>query len=198
MCQYSAQDGFVNDWHFVHLGSRAVGGSGLLFTEATSISPEGRISPEDLGIWKDEHIPPLQRIVKFILAQNCVPAMQLAHAGRKASRSAPWKGSQLISPENGGWVTMGPSAIPNTDKEPPPAEMSREDITNSLQQWQDATARVQKAGFQLRANSFTFYDPRKFSKVFVNRKTKYVEMGVDKSTSTRSLFQVAYSVVVRG
>ena len=94
MCQYSSEDGFANDWHFVHLGSRAVGGAGLVFTEATAVTPEGRISPQDLGIWKDEHVEMLARIAKFIEQHGAAPGMQLAHAGRKASTSQPWKGNK--------------------------------------------------------------------------------------------------------
>src|SRR5260221_14526523 len=94
MCEYSSKDGFANDWHLVHLGSRAVGGAGLVFTEATAVSPEGRISPRDLGIWKDEHIPELKKIVDFIEKQGSIPGMQLAHAGRKASVTEPWNGDK--------------------------------------------------------------------------------------------------------
>ena len=96
MCEYSSVDGFVNDWHLVHLGSRAVGGAGLVFTEATAVSPEGRISPDDIGIWKDAHIEPLARIVRFVHEQGAVSGMQLAHAGRKASSEAPWRGGKQI------------------------------------------------------------------------------------------------------
>ena len=105
MCQYSSEDGFANDWHLVHLGSRAVGGAGLVFTEATAVSPKGRISPHDLGIWKDEHIPMLQKIAAFILQQGSVPGMQLAHAGRKASKTEPWNGDRMIPVSEGGSVT---------------------------------------------------------------------------------------------
>src|SRR5271170_4879483 len=109
MCEYSSEDGFANDWHFVQLGSRAVGGAGLVFTEATAVSPEGRISPHDLGIWKDEHIAPLKKITAFITQQGSVPGMQLAHAGRKASVTEPWNNDKLIPPSAGGWKTVGPS-----------------------------------------------------------------------------------------
>src|SRR5579872_5836041 len=102
MCQYSSEDGFANDWHFVHLGSRAIGGSALVFTEATAVSPEGRISPHDLGIWKDEHIAPLKKITQFIMQHGSVPGMQLAHAGRKASVTEPWNGDRLIPLSEGG------------------------------------------------------------------------------------------------
>src|ERR1700744_1598745 len=109
MCQYSAHDGVADDWHLVHLGSRAVGGAGLIFTEAAAVSPEGRISPHDLGIWKDEHIEGLRRIVKFVRAQGSEIGIQLAHAGRKASVSEPWNGGKLVSAD--GWQPVGPSAI---------------------------------------------------------------------------------------
>src|ERR1700743_1496975 len=103
MCQYSSEDGFANDWHFVHLGSRAVGGAAMIITEATSVSPEGRITPHDLGIWKDEHIESLRRITSFLKWQGCVPGMQLSHAGRKASTQVPWQGRGIIAVEDGGW-----------------------------------------------------------------------------------------------
>src|ERR1700744_6440201 len=112
MCQYSSEDGFANDWHFVHLGSRAIGGAALVFTEATAVSPEGRISPSDLGIWKDEHIAGLRRIVKFVRAQGSEIGIQLAHAGRKASTKEPWNGNLLVKPEDGGWQAVAPSALP--------------------------------------------------------------------------------------
>src|SRR5580704_752604 len=112
MCQYSSTDGHANDWHFVHLGSRAVGGAGLVLTEATAVLAEGRISPQDLGIWRDDHIEPLARIVRFIHEQGSVAGMQLAHAGRKASTYAPEKGYGRIPESEGGWNNVvGPSAL---------------------------------------------------------------------------------------
>src|ERR1700730_11618389 len=111
MCQYSSTDGFANDWHLVHLGSRAVGGAGLVFTEATAVSPEGRITTEDLGIWNDAHIEFLARIVNFLKSQGSVPGMQIAHAGRKGSTQKPWVGSSKLSAEEGAWVPDAPSAI---------------------------------------------------------------------------------------
>src|ERR1700753_4438634 len=108
MCQYSAHDGMADDWHLVHLGSRAVGGAGLILTEATAVSPEGRISPQDLGIWKDEHIEGLRRIVKFVRAQGSEIGIQLAHAGRKASTGEPWNGGGLVRPDDGGWEMVAP------------------------------------------------------------------------------------------
>src|SRR6478672_8963063 len=110
MCQYSSTDGFAHDWHLVHLGGFATGGAGLVFTEATAVLPEGRISPQDLGLWKDEHIPVLRRITDFVRAQGAVAGIQLAHAGRKASTQRPWEGSGTVSPDAGGWENvMAPS-----------------------------------------------------------------------------------------
>ena len=112
MCEYSSDDGFANDWHLVHLGSRAVGGAGLVLTEATAVSAEGRISPQDLGIWKDDHIDFLSRIVRFIHEQGSVAGMQLAHAGRKASTYRPWSGNGAVPVANGGWPdVLAPSAV---------------------------------------------------------------------------------------
>ena len=121
MCQYSSSDGFATDWHFVHLGSRAVGGASLVFTEAAAVTPEGRISPQDLGLWKDEHIPALARITRFIEEQGAVAGVQLAHAGRKASTARPWEGGRPVGPEAGGWrPVLGASAVPFDDGYPVP------------------------------------------------------------------------------
>ena len=103
MCEYSATDGFASDWHLVHLGSRAVGGASLVFTEASAVSAEGRISPQDLGIWKDDHVEFLSRITKFMRTQGAMPGMQLAHAGRKASTRPPWDKGPYLTPAEGGW-----------------------------------------------------------------------------------------------
>lgn len=149
MCQYSSTDGFANDWHLVHLGSRAVGGAALVFTEATAVSPEGRISPEDLGIWKDEHIPFLKKITAFMEEQGTVPGMQLAHAGRKASHAAPWIGGKTITPENGGWQTIAPSAVAFSQDEPVPTELSIAEINKIKTDFKTAAARALKAGFKI-------------------------------------------------
>ena len=125
MCEYSSVDGFVNDWHLVHLGSRAVGGAGLVFTEATAVSPEGRISPDDIGIWKDEHVEPLARIVRFLPEQGAVAGMQLAHAGRKASTYRPWSGNGKVDAFQGGWTNvLAPSAEPFAENYPEPIAMT--------------------------------------------------------------------------
>ncbi|MEO6820567.1 MAG: NADH:flavin oxidoreductase/NADH oxidase [Ginsengibacter sp.] len=149
MCQYSSVDGFANDWHLVHLGSYALGGSSLVFTEAAAISPEGRITPDDLGIWKDEHIEFLQRITIFIKSQNSIPGIQLAHAGRKASHSSPWKGHKYLGKEESGWQTVAPSAIPYRDDEPLPHEMTKEEIHQFVEDFKLATIRSIKAGFEV-------------------------------------------------
>ena len=149
MCQYSAEDGFANDWHLVHLGSHAVGGAALVFTEATAVSPEGRISPEDLGIWKDEHIEMLKRIVLFIEKQGAVPGMQLAHAGRKASHHSPWKGGKALTTAEGAWQTLAPSPIPFKEEEPTPKEMDKKDIQQLINDFRLAAVRATKAGFRI-------------------------------------------------
>ncbi len=149
MCEYSSEDGFANDWHLVHLGSRAVGGAGLIITEATAVSPEGRISPDDLGIWKDAHIEFLKRITSFITAQGAVPGIQLAHAGRKASHTSPWKGNLPLKAEEGAWTTMAPSAIPFKQGDPLPGEMSLADIEQLKKDFRDAAVRALQAGFKL-------------------------------------------------
>jgi len=149
MCQYSSIDGFATDWHLVHLGSRAIGGAALIITEATAVSPEGRISLQDLGIWKDDHIDFLKRIATFIDSHGAVPGMQLAHAGRKASHHVPWKGNKSLTVEEGAWQTFAPSAIPHTIGEPLPKAMTSEDIKKVKKDFVDATKRAIKAGFKV-------------------------------------------------
>src|SRR5262249_20144378 len=129
MCQYSSTNGHANDWHLVHLGSRAVGGAGLVLTEATAVLPEGRISPHDLGIWSDDHIGILKRIVTFIQERGGAAGMQLAHAGRKASTRRPWEGDGAVLEREGGWKNvMAPSAIPFTENYPMPHALTRDGI----------------------------------------------------------------------
>ena len=149
MCQYSAQDGFANDWHLVHLGSRAVGGAGLVIQEATAVSPEGRISPEDLGIWKDEQVPMLRRINDFIVAQGAVPGVQLAHAGRKASTYRPWSGNGTVPENNGGWPVVGPSPVAFADDYPHPAALDATGIRKVIADFRAAAQRALAAGFQV-------------------------------------------------
>lgn len=149
MCMYSSEDGFANDWHVVHLGTRAVGGAALVFTEATAVTPDGRISPQDLGIWKDEHIEKLKQITTFIESQGAVPGMQIAHAGRKSSETQPWNGSKPVPIEQGGWQTIAPSAVPYKEGLPVPREMSVDEIHEMVGKFRDAAARALKAGFKV-------------------------------------------------
>ena len=149
MCQYSSDDGFANDWHLVHLGSRAVGGAGLVLTEAAAISPEGRISPADLGIWKDEHVPMLKRITEFIEAQGSVPGIQLAHAGRKSSTEVSWKGGNPINEEQGGWRPIAPSALPFKAGHQVPIEMDHAAILKVIADFKAAAVRAFKGGFKV-------------------------------------------------
>lgn len=149
MCQYSAQDGFANDWHLVHLGSRATGGAALIIQEATSVSPEGRISPGDLGLWKDEHIEKLQSINQFIISHNAIPGIQLAHAGRKASAAIPWKGNIKLDETNGGWNTLAPSAVAFHSNEKTPIALDKNGIQKVISDFKSATKRALKAGFEV-------------------------------------------------
>jgi 2,4-dienoyl-CoA reductase-like NADH-dependent reductase (Old Yellow Enzyme family) len=150
MCQYSSRDGLANEWHIVHLGSRAVGGAGLVFTEATAVLPEGRISPQDLGIWSDDHIPMLRRIVSFIHEQGSVAGMQLAHAGRKASTRRPWEGDGTIPESEGGWKNVvAPSAIPFTQNYPTPHALTADGIREIVAAFAAASRRACDAGFRV-------------------------------------------------
>lgn len=147
MCEYSSVNGFANDWHMVHLGSRAVGGAGLVLTEAAAVLPEGRITPDDLGIWSDEHVEPLARIFSFVEAQGAVPGMQLAHAGRKASTSAPWKGGTPIGESDGGWRPIfAPSAVPFDEGYQVPQELDEEGIRRVAEAFARAAQRCLNAG----------------------------------------------------
>ncbi len=149
MCQYSSVDGFANDWHLVHLGSRAIGGAGLVMTEATAVSPEGRISPADLGIWKDEHIENLKKITAFILQHDSIPGIQLAHAGRKASHTEPWKGDKLTPVSQGGWKTVAPSNIPFSPETDIPESLTKVGILKVIEDFKTAAKRAFIAGFKV-------------------------------------------------
>jgi len=149
MCQYSSSDGFANEWHLVHLGSRAVGGAAVVMTEATGVSPEGRISPDDLGIWKDEHIPMLQTITEFILEHDAIPGIQLAHAGRKGSRTAPWKGDIHVPLSEGGWEPVAPSPIPFIAEYGIPKALTSEEIARVTEDFKSAAQRALTAGFRI-------------------------------------------------
>ncbi|MFZ1908040.1 MAG: NADH:flavin oxidoreductase/NADH oxidase, partial [Burkholderiales bacterium] len=149
MCQYSCDDGFATDWHLVHLGCRAVGGAGCVFTEATAVDPRGRISPHDLGIWKDEHVGALERVARFIQLQGSAPGIQLAHAGRKASVSVPWRGGHPVAESDGGWIPVGPSPIPYASGSPVPVELSPQEITAITASFKAAALRALAAGFKV-------------------------------------------------
>ena len=149
MCMYSSEDGFANDWHMVHLGSRAVGGAGIVFTEATGVEARGRISPSDLGIYKDEHIGKLSEITRFIKEQGAAPGMQLAHAGRKASTGRPWDGGKAVADEDGGWEPVAPSPIPFIDAYRMPHELSEAEIREVTESFVKAAERALAAGFEV-------------------------------------------------
>ena len=149
MCMYSAVDGFANDWHLVHLGSRAVGGAALIIQEATAVSPEGRISPGDLGIWDDAHIEMLGRVNRFIHEHKAVAGIQLAHAGRKAGCAKPWEGGKQLKKHEGGWVTVAPSALPFNPDDSIPTELDEEGIAKVISDFRSAAGRALKAGYTL-------------------------------------------------
>lgn len=149
MCEYSATDGVPNDWHMVHLGSRAVGGAAVVFTEASAVSPEGRISPQDAGIWSDAHAEAWARIAAFIASQGAIPAMQLAHAGRKASTFAPWRGSGEVPRAEGGWQAVAPSALAFDEDYPRPLALDAGGIAKVVADYRAAAMRAHAAGFRI-------------------------------------------------
>ena len=147
MCEYSSENGFANDWHLVHLGSRAVGGAGAVLTEAAAVTPDGRISPADLGIWNDTHIEQIARIFRFVEGHGAVPGMQLAHAGRKASTAVPWEGGGAVSVSDGGWTPIyAPSAIAFRDGWQTPKAMTVDDIRLVVRAFSEAARRLLEAG----------------------------------------------------
>src|SRR5262249_4663567 len=146
---YSSGDGFANDWHLVHLGSRAVGGAGLVVAEATAVEARGRITPADLGIWKDDHIQELTRIAAFVKRQGAVPAIQLAHAGRKGSCHVPWEGGEPVLRSEGGWLTVAPSPLPFRQTDPVPAELEKHEIHSIVRAFAEAARRALAAGFEV-------------------------------------------------
>src|SRR5271165_6661974 len=149
MCQYSYENGFSNEWQFVHLGTRAVGGAGLVFTEAAAVTPEGRISPEDLGAWSEAHFEPLERITRFIDAQGSIAGIQLAHAGRKGSTYRPWSGKGAVPPSLGGWQPVAPSADPFSESYAMPRELSVNEIQGLQHAFATAAERAYRAGFRV-------------------------------------------------
>ncbi len=193
MCQYSATNGMANDWHLVHLGTRAVGGAGLVFTEAASVVPEGRISPSDLGIWSDEHIEPLKRITTFIKAQGASVGIQLAHAGRKASCAAPWYGGKQISTSKGGWQTVAPSPIPFHEGDVAPLELTVKEVKSIVQSFIDAAKRSISAGFDIiEIHAAHGYLLNQFLSPLTNKRED--EYGGSFENRTRLLIEVTHSI----
>ena len=195
MCEYSSEDGFANDWHFVHLGSRAVGGAGLVFTEAAAVSPEGRITPQDLGFWKDEHIPAWKRIVEFLHSQGARAGIQLAHAGRKASMSRPWDGEERVKPvTEGGWTdVLAPSAVAFSDKYAQPLAVDAAGIERLVTAFRDAARRAIEAGFDvIEIHSAHGYLLHEFLSPLSNRRTD--EYGGSLENRARLLLRVVDAV----
>jgi 2,4-dienoyl-CoA reductase-like NADH-dependent reductase (Old Yellow Enzyme family) len=149
MCQYSAEDGLANDWHLVHVGSRAAGGVGLAIVEATAVTADGRITPGDMGIWTDGHVEPLGRIARFVQSQGAIAGIQLAHAGRKASCDLPWRGGARLKPEAGGWTPVAPSPTPFNEGDAPPLELDATGIQRVVTAFEEGTRRALAAGFQV-------------------------------------------------
>jgi len=173
MCQYSAEDGVANDWHYVHLGSRAVGGAGLVIVEATGVAPEGRITPGCLGLWSEKHIEPLARIAKFVKAHGAVAAIQIAHAGRKASADLPWNGGAHLADDRGGWPTIAPSAIPfGGELTKVPRAMTEADIARVQNDFVATAKRALTAGFEwLELHAAHGYLFSEFLSPFANQRT---------------------------
>jgi 2,4-dienoyl-CoA reductase-like NADH-dependent reductase (Old Yellow Enzyme family) len=172
MCQYSSQDGFANDWHLVHLGSRAVGGAALVMQEATAVSPEGRITYGDMGIWKDEHIEKLKTITAFIESQGAVPGIQLAHAGRKASFDIPWISNDEITEGEHSWQAVAPSALPFYEGGRSPAALSKDDIQKLIADFRAASIRALAAGYKvLEIHAAHGYLINEFLSPFTNKRT---------------------------
>jgi 2,4-dienoyl-CoA reductase-like NADH-dependent reductase (Old Yellow Enzyme family) len=194
MCQYSSEDGFATDWHFVHLGSRAVGGAGLVIVEATAISPEGRITPADLGIWKDEHTGRLKQIAEFVHSQGAYIGIQLAHAGRKASMSRPWEEERLLAPEQGGWSNVvAPSELAFAPHYAIPQALDREGIDGVVSSFVAATRRAASAGFDLvEIHAAHGYLLHEFLSPLSNQRTD--EYGGSFENRTRLLLEVTDAV----
>ena len=195
MCQYSSVDGFANDWHLVHLGSRAVGGAGLIIVEATAVSPEGRITPADLGLWKNEHIPKLREIVGFIHEQGARVGIQLAHAGRKASMDVPWKPERVVPVEEGGWKddVVAPSPLPFSSSYPIPKALDTAGIRRLIECFGAATERALEAGFDLiEIHSAHGYLLHEFLSPLSNQRTD--EYGGSFANRIRLLVQVVRTV----
>jgi 2,4-dienoyl-CoA reductase-like NADH-dependent reductase (Old Yellow Enzyme family) len=193
MCQYSATDGFSNDWHLVHLGTRAVGGAGLIIMEATAVSAEGRISPRDTGIWSDSHIEGLRRITRFVHQQGAMAGIQLAHAGRKASTAVPREGGKQLDENHGGWKTVAPSNLPFSDEDKAPESLGKEGINKIVSDFKSAAGRARDAGFNVvEIHSAHGYLLHEFLSPLSNQRND--EYGGSFENRTRLLCQVIDSV----
>ncbi|MFE5893468.1 NADH:flavin oxidoreductase/NADH oxidase [Streptomyces sp. NPDC056462] len=198
MCQYSAAPegpdaGVPNDWHFAHYAARAAGGTGLIIVEATGVSAEGRISPYDLGIWNDTQVEAFRRITSFLVSQGTVPAIQLAHAGRKASTDRPWKGGAPVGPDAHGWQPVAPSAIPFADGHPVPTELTVAEIQDVVGQFADAARRALTAGFEIaEIHGAHGYLINEFLSPYSNHRTD--EYGGSYENRTRFALQVVDAV----
>jgi 2,4-dienoyl-CoA reductase-like NADH-dependent reductase (Old Yellow Enzyme family) len=193
MCQYSATDGFTNDWHLVHLGTRAVGGSGLVIMEATAVSPEGRISPGDTGIWSDSHTDGMRRITNFIHLHGAMAGIQLAHAGRKASCAVPREGGKQLDEFHGGWKTVAPSNLPFNAEDRAPESLDDEGIIKIISDFKKAAGRARDAGFNVvEIHSAHGYLLHEFLSPLSNQRND--EYGGSFENRTRLLCQVIQAV----
>ena len=193
MCMYSSTDGYANNWHLVHYGSRAVGGTGLIIQEATGVVPEGRITPGDLGLWDDSHIEKLKDIVNFIIGQGAVPGIQLAHAGRKASCALPWKGGHQLRPGEEGWQTVSSSPIPFHPEENPPLELDVKGIQRIIDGFKNAAKRAEEAGYQvIEIHAAHGYLIHQFLSPLCNHRTD--EYGGNFENRTRLLVEIVQAI----
>ncbi|MCX6549949.1 MAG: NADH:flavin oxidoreductase/NADH oxidase [Acidobacteria bacterium] len=193
MCQYSCVEGFATDWHLVHLGSRAIGGAGLVMTEAASVDPVGRISPADLGIWDDQHVPGLARIARFVEAQGAVAGIQLAHAGRKASTAPPWLGGRPVPIDQGGWTPVAPSAVAFDAASPVPEALDHAGIQAVVHAFRRAAGRAREAGFRVaEIHAAHGYLLHEFLSPITNTRTD--EYGGSYDNRTRLLKQICKAV----
>ena len=193
MCQYSSVDGFSSDWHFVHLGTRAVGGAALVFTEATAVAAAGRISPQDLGIYDEGHVAGLARIVRFVHGQHTLAGIQLAHAGRKGSTRRPWEGTGAVDRQNGGWEPVGPTREPFAPGYPVPCPVSVQEISVIVAAFRTAAVRALHAGFDvIEIHSAHGYLLHEFLSPLINTRTD--RYGGSFDNRTRLCLEVAEAV----
>lgn len=193
MCQYSCLDGLATDWHLVHLGSRAVGGAALVVAEATAVEARGRISPHDLGIWNEDQAAALARTARFVRDQGAVAGVQLAHAGRKASTRRPWDGGGFVLPKDGGWLPMGPTAVPFNPTEPPPQALTDSEIGGVIESFRAAARRAVRAGFDvIEIHAAHGYLIHEFLSPLVNTRTD--DWGGSFENRTRLLLEVTRAV----